>query len=107
MTAGGLGLRRASAPRGPADCRHGTYIAGLQSKYDRVVLGVRDEHDVLPGRLWVEVYPSLPGEADALNVRPGLVTDQQDERTPRLWVVELDIDLAGGRDETHLDPYGR
>ena len=36
-----------------------------------------------------------------------LVSDQQNERATRVGVFKLYIDLARGRDETHLDPNGR
>lgn len=54
----------------------------------------------------VEIDARLAGETDALDERSVLVPDQQDKGAPRPGVLELDVDLAGGRREPHLKPDG-
>lgn len=72
-----------------------------------MLLGVGEQEHVIPGGLGVEIDPRLPRETDPLNERTVLVPDQEHEGATRPGVVELDVDLACGAREVHLEPYRR
>jgi hypothetical protein len=70
-------------------------------------VGIGEQELVGPGSLGVEEDAGPPGQSNALDVRPPRVSDEEDEGTPGPWVVELDVDFAGGGFEPHFDPNGR
>jgi hypothetical protein len=82
-------------------------VPGPQPKDEGFTVGIGQKEEVDSRRLRVEVDAGAPREANALHVGALLVPDQQDERSARSGVLELDVDLAGGGLEPHLQAHGR
>lgn len=68
---------------------------------------IREEQNVLAGRLRVKMDPGAPGKSDPLDEGTFRVADQENEGPPGPRVVERHIDLARRFVEAHIDPNGR